>query len=70
MEGKKQALIDLFTSSRFIGVLIVGLLQALLLFNLITNTQMEGLVQIIQTIIGAAVAIRTMDRNFGDAAKA
>jgi len=65
-----ESIKTLFSSSRFQGVLIIGLLQALLLFNVITNVQMEGLVQIIQTIIGAAVAIRTMDRNFGDAAKA
>jgi len=52
----------LLSSSRFQGVLAIGILQALLLFNLITNTQMEGLVQIIQGIIATAVVIRSVDR--------
>ena len=56
----------LFASSRFQGVLAIGILQALLLFNIITNAQMEGLVQIIQGIIATAVVIRSVDRNFGD----
>lgn len=56
----------LLKSSRFQGLLIIAILQALVLFNVITNVQGEGLIHIVQTLIGAAIAIRTVDRNLGD----
>lgn len=52
----------LLQSPRFLAVLVIGLLQGLVLFNIITGEQGEGLIQIIQAIIGAAVVVRTVDR--------
>jgi len=54
---------DLFKSPRFIGILVIGLLQALVLFNIIDNTHAQGLILIIQGIIAAAITVRTVDRN-------
>lgn len=56
-------MIDLLKSSRFQGLLVIGLLQGLVLFNVITTAQGEGLIQIVQTIIAGAVVIRTVDRQ-------
>ena len=53
----------LFQSPRFLAVLTIGLLQALVLFNVISGEQGEGLILIIQGIIGSAVVVRTVDRN-------
>lgn len=53
----------IFKSQRFWLVVIIGALQALVLFNVINTTQSEGLIQIVQTILGAIVAIRTIDRT-------
>jgi len=58
---------SLLKSPRFIAVLVIGILQALVLFNIITGEQGEGLVLIVQSIIGSAVVVRTADR-FGDKA--
>ena len=58
----KEKIVALLSSPRFIGVLIIGALQALVLFNVITGTQSEGLISIIQTVIGSAVVVRTLDR--------
>lgn len=63
----KEKLIALFSSPRFLGVLAIAFLQALVLFNVITSVQGEGLIQIIQGVIGIAVTIKTIDRNTGDA---
>lgn len=52
----------LLSSPRFQGILAIGLLQALVLFNVITSAQGEGLVMIIQTVIAGAVAVGTLDR--------
>jgi len=65
----KDKIIALISSPRFIGLVIVGGLQALVLFNVISGPQGEGLTQIIQAIIGGAIVIKTVDRNTGDAAK-
>ncbi len=54
---------DFLTSPRFLGVVVIGVLQALVLFNIITSEQGEGLVLIIQGIIGSAVVVRTVDRT-------
>lgn len=59
----KEKIVALLSSPRFIGVLIIGALQALVLFNVITGTQSEGLISIIQTVIGSAVVIKTIDRS-------
>ena len=56
-------MINLLKSSRFQSLLLIGFLQALVLFNIITSVQGEGLIQIIQTVIAGAVVIRTFDRN-------
>ena len=58
-------MLNLLKSNRFQGILAVALLQALVVFNVITSTQGESLIQILQTIIGAAIVIRTADRNLG-----
>ncbi len=49
-------------SERFWGIIAVALLQALVLFDVITSVQGEGLIQIIQTVIGSAIVVRTVDR--------
>lgn len=56
-------IIDLLKSPRFIGILVIGLLQGLVLFNIISGIQGEGLIQIIQAIIAGAVVVRTVDRT-------
>ena len=52
----------LFSSSRFQLVVVIAILQALVLFKVIDGAQMEGLTQIIQSILAVVVAIRTSDR--------
>lgn len=59
----KEKIVALLSSPRFIGLVIVGFLQALVVFNVITGVQAESLIQIVQSIILGAVAIRTLDRN-------
>lgn len=58
----QEKIATLFSSPRFIGLVIVGGLQALVLFNVITSVQGEGLIQIIQSVIAGAVVIKTVDR--------
>jgi hypothetical protein len=53
---------ELFKSPRFLGVVAIGVLQSLVLFNMINSTQGEGLTLILQGIIAAAVVVRTVDR--------
>lgn len=55
-------MLSLIKSTRFQGILIIGALQALMLFNVITSAQGEGLIQIIQAIVAGAVAVGTLDR--------
>ncbi len=57
----------LLKSPRFLGILAIGILQALVLFKVLTGDQVQGLVTIVQGIIGSAVVVRTVDRNLGDA---
>lgn len=57
----------LFSSSRFLSILAIGILQALVLFGIVTSVHGDGLIQIIQMIIGAGVIVKTVDRNTGDA---
>lgn len=52
----------LLNSPRFQGILAIGVLQALVLFNVITSVQGEGLILIIQSIIAGAVAVGSLDR--------
>jgi hypothetical protein len=54
---------DLLKSPRFVAILIIGLLQALALFDVISSAQGEGLIQIFQAVIAGAVLVRTVDRN-------
>jgi len=54
--------LKLFQSPRFWGLIAVGILQALVLFNVIDSVQGEGLTSIVQAIIVGAVAIRTIDK--------
>jgi hypothetical protein len=58
----KEKIVALLSSPRFIGLVLIGALQALVLFNVITGVQGEGLTQIIQSVILGAVAIKTVDR--------
>lgn len=58
----KEKLVALLSSPRFVGLVIIGALQALVLFNVISGAQGEGLIQILQTIIGGSVVIKTIDR--------
>lgn len=60
-------MLTLLKSPRFQGILIIGILQALVLFNVISGVQGDGLVQIIQAIIAGAVVVKTVDRG-GDKA--
>lgn len=60
-------MLDLLKSPRFLGLLVIAILQGLVLFNIITSIQGEGLIQIIQAVIAGAVVIRTVDRG-GDKA--
>ena len=53
---------QLLKSPRFLAVLVIGALQALVLFNVINSEQGEGLILIIQGILGSAVVVRTVDR--------
>lgn len=53
---------SLLSSPRFQGILVAAILQALVLFNVITGEQGEGLVLIIQGIIAAAVLNKTVDK--------
>ncbi len=53
---------EILKSPRFIAVLIIGALQALVLFNIISGEQGEGLVLIVQSILAVAVAVKTVDR--------
>ena len=59
----KDKLIALFSSPRFQGVLVIAILQALVLFNVISSVQGEGLIQIIQGIIATAIVVKTVDRS-------
>lgn len=54
---------ELLSSPRFLAILVIGALQTLVLFNEITSVQGEGLIQIIQTILAAAIVVRTVDRT-------
>lgn len=56
-------MIELIKSSRFQGILVIAILQALVLFNIITSVQGEGLIQILQAIIAGVVVVRTVDRG-------
>ena len=58
---------DLLKSPRFLGILSIAILQALVLFNVINGVQGDGLVVIIQSVIAGAVVVRTIDRT-GDKA--
>ena len=53
---------DLFKSPRFLGILVIAVLQGLVLFNVIDSAQGDGLVVIIQSVIAGAVVVRTADR--------
>lgn len=55
-------MINLLKSPRFIGIVTVGVLQALVLFSVITGVQGEGLINIVSGIIAAAVAVGSLDR--------
>lgn len=56
-------MMNLLKSSRFQGLLLIGVLQALVLFHVITGEQSQGLIQIIQAIVAGAVVVRTVDRS-------
>jgi hypothetical protein len=55
-------IMSLIQSPRFLGIVAIGILQALVLFNIISGVQGEGLINIISGIIAAAVAVGSLDR--------
>ena len=55
-------MINLLKSPRFLGIVAVGALQALVLFSVITGVQGEGLINIVSGIIAAAIAVGSLDR--------
>lgn len=55
-------MIKLLLSPRFQGILAIGLLQALVLFNVITGVQGEGLIKIVSAVIAGAVVVGSLDR--------
>lgn len=59
--------IQILTSTRFLQLLTVAVLQALVLFNVISSEQGEGLIDIISALLVGSVAIRTIDKNTGEA---
>ncbi len=62
INNKHKIMPALFTSPRFLGIVAVGILQALVLFNVISSVQGDGLINIISGIIAAAVAVGSLDR--------
>jgi hypothetical protein len=58
--------ISVFTSPRFLQLLLVAVLQSLVVFNLITSEQGEGLINILSALFVGSVAIRTIDKNIGE----
>lgn len=57
-----QKLIALFSAPRFQAALVIGVLQALVLFNVVTSEQGQGLILIIQSIIGYGAVTGTVDK--------
>lgn len=53
----------IISSARFIQLLIVALLQALVLFNVISGEQGTGLINIISGLFVASVAVSTIDKH-------
>ena len=53
---------SLLRSPRFWGLVIIGVLQALLQTGVISGADLEVWTQVIQMITGGAVGIRTIDR--------
>jgi hypothetical protein len=53
---------SLLASPRFQAILVAAVLQALVLFNVITGDKAEGLVLIIQGVLAAAVLNKTADK--------
>lgn len=62
-----KKLLTIFSSARFIQLLIIAILQSLVLFNVIDTAQGAGLTNIISTLFGASVVIGTLDKNIGEA---
>lgn len=58
---------DIFTSPRFWLIVIVAVLQSLAVFNVVGGEQVDQLINIISLAIGGIVAIRTIDKNTGEA---
>lgn len=65
-ENKKMELLkgfgSLLSSPRFQAILVAAVLQALVLFKVISGEQGEGLVLIIQGVLAAAVLNKTVDK--------
>jgi hypothetical protein len=55
-------IMSLLTSPRFLGIVTVGIIQALVLFGIISGVQGEGLANIISAVVAGAVAVGTLDR--------
>jgi len=53
----------LLGSSRFQQLTIIAVLQALVLFNVISSEQGTGLINILSGLFGASVVIGTVDRR-------
>lgn len=57
----KDKILTVFTSVRFLQLVVVATLQVLVVFNVIDSSQGEALTQIIQTLLLGSVAIGTLD---------
>lgn len=55
-------MINLLQSPRFLGILTIGVIQALVLFKVIDGVQGEGLANIVSAVIAGAVAVGSLDR--------
>ena len=55
------------TSPRFWLVVVIALLQSLAVFNILGGAQVDQLINIASLALGSIVAIRTIDKNTGEA---
>lgn len=62
-----KKLLQIFTSPRFIQLLIIAIIQSLVLFSVVSSDTGTGLVNIISGLFAASVAIGTVDKNIGEA---
>lgn len=59
---------NIFSSPRFWLIVIIAVIQSLAVFNVVGGVQADQLINIISLALGGMIALRTVDRNTGDAA--